>query len=154
VEENLDITWGRILATVDKYCQDIYANYEYEQVKEKLQVIKDHNPDTEFIVFTTPVSLQLFELIKAEGLFPHYLKWLEDMVEVFGEVHHFMYPNSITTDIKNFYDGSHIYPEIGTLLAHKIISYPNVSIPEDFGLVIDRSNLRPQLTQLARRWGP
>ena len=135
-ETDLEITWSRIYATVDKYHQDLYANYEYEQVREILQHIKDHNPNTEFLVFTTPITMQLYEQMIKDGLYPYYRQWLEDITAVFGEVYHFMYPNSVTANIEYFYDGSHIYPWVGTWLAHKLIGYPDEDIPEDFGKII------------------
>ncbi len=136
-EKEIEVTWSRIYATVDKYRKDIYANYEYDRVYEKLAQIKENNPNTQFIVFTTPVSQPLFELIGQQDLTKYYDKWLDDIVSVYGEVHHFMYINSVTADPNNFYDGSHVYPEVTTLVAHKLINAHDNNVPKDFGLVIN-----------------
>ncbi len=127
---------SKIEATVDKYRRDIYANYHYVDVKGILSHLKESNPHTRFIVFTTPISQPLYELMLEEGLYPYYQRWLYDCVEVFGEVYNFMGPNSITSDLDNYYDASHVYPHIGTLIAHRVMNSPDPRIPEDFGVLI------------------
>lgn len=129
---------SKIDATVDKYRRDIYANYHYADVKGTLSRLRESNPKSRFIVFTTPISQPLYELMLEEGLYPYYQRWLSDCVEVFGEVYNFMGPNSITTDLDNYYDASHIYPHIGTLIAHRVMNSPDSRIPEDFGVLMKK----------------
>lgn len=127
---------AKVNATLEKYRQDIYSNYEYTDVKGILTKLKHHNPQTKFIVFTTPVSQPLFDLMREQGLYPYYQRWLTDCVEVFGQLHNFMGYNSVTTSLDNYYDASHIYPQVGTLLAHKLSGCPDPRIPEDFGVLL------------------
>lgn len=144
-------TEQKIAATVEKYKKDIYANYEYIPVKEVLQSLKDSYPNSKFIVFTTPVSPALFQLIIDQGLYPYYEQWLRDATAVFGEVYHFMYPNSVTLNLDNFYDGSHVYPEVGTLIAHKITGQEDKNIPADFGILLTPDNIDQNLNMIAKR---
>jgi len=129
---------AKINATLDKYHKDIYSNYEYTDVKGILTRLKKSNPHTKFIVFTTPVSLPLFDLMCEEGLYSYYERWLADCVDVFGELYNFMGYNSVTANLDNYYDASHIYPQVGTLLAHKITGCPDPRIPKDFGVLLKK----------------
>ncbi|MEN6347919.1 MAG: hypothetical protein ABFD08_00770 [Syntrophomonas sp.] len=129
---------AKINATLDKYRRDLYSHYEYTDVKGILTKLKQSNPHTKFIVFTTPAAEPLFELMKEQGLYPYYQRWLSDCADIFGELYNFMGPNTITANLDNYYDASHIYPQIGTLLAHKITGCPDTRIPADFGLKLKK----------------
>ncbi|MBO8159725.1 hypothetical protein [Thermosyntropha sp.] len=141
----------KIARTVNTYREKIYRDYEYMPVKEILLRLKKANPDTKFIVFTTPESLPLMQLIEEEGLTPYYERWLYDCVEVFGEVYHFMYPNSVTCNLENYYDASHFYPHIGTMMAHKMLGIEDETIPADFGVKLDKNNLDEKLKEVGFR---
>lgn len=127
---------AKLQATVDKYRQDIYANYEYTNVKEILSKVKASNPNTKFIIFTTPVNHKLYNLMVEMDLSTYYQQLLVDTVEVFGQVYDFNYPNPVTTDDRHYYDASHFYPKIGTIIAHKITDL-STGTYEDFGMLID-----------------
>ncbi|HZK44068.1 MAG TPA: hypothetical protein VFC73_07240 [Syntrophomonadaceae bacterium] len=126
----------KIQATIDKYRQDIYSNYEYAEVKEILGQVKASNPNTNFIIFTTPVNHNLYKLMEEMDLSTHYQQLLIDTVEVFGQVYDFNYPNPITTDDSSYYDASHFYPEIGTLIANKVTN--TGEIVENFGVLLTK----------------
>jgi hypothetical protein len=138
----------QVNANLAKYKTDIYANYEYRDVKQILSRLKADNPHSTFIVFTTPTARPLWDLMAAQGLMPYYEQWLKDSVEVFGQVYNFDYPNSITNDLDNYYDASHVYPEIETLIAHKIINYPDNKIPADFGTLLTKDNILRNLEEI------
>lgn len=116
-------------------------NYSYHDVRKILMEIKAHNPHTRFVVFTTPVAEPIYEVMVSEGLWPYYRQWLSDIVDVFGEVYHFNSLNSITRDTRNFYDGSHVYPKVNTLLVHRLIGQADPRLPDDFGILLNRQNL-------------
>ncbi len=130
-----------VAANLTNYEQNIFSNYQYRDVKGILTRLKDANPETRFVVFTTPTARPLWDLMTQQGLLPYYQQWLEDCVAVFGQVYNFDYPNSVTNDLGNFYDASHVYPGVETWIAHKITGYPDKQIPEDFGILLDRDNL-------------
>lgn len=140
---------AKLQATVDKYRKDIYANYEYADVKAILSKIKASNPNTRFIIFTTPVNHKLHSLRLEMELYTGYQQLLIDAVEVFGQVYHFDYPNSVTTEDRYYYDASHFYPEIGTWIAEKVTGL-STAAPEDFGIILNKDNIMSQLENLEK----
>ncbi|MGG0720104.1 hypothetical protein ABE096_21360 [Robertmurraya massiliosenegalensis] len=148
-ESNND-TEKSIEKTVERYKQNVYGkNYSYNNnYIDILQELKIKNSNTNFIVFTTPVSASLYNTLIEEGRLNDYKRWLKDIVSVFGEVYHFMYINSVTENISNYYDGHHYHPKVGTLIAHKITNYPDRNIPNDFGILLNKKNIHIYLDKL------
>lgn len=103
--------------------------------------MRDSHPNTRFVVFTTPIAEPLYqEMIKA-GRLPDYQRWLRDCTEVFGQVYDFTTPNSVTRNLEFFYDASHVYPAVGTWIAHRISGVEDPSIPGDFGVLVTAADL-------------
>lgn len=125
------------------YQSDVYT-YDGKFI-EVCEALKSSNPGVEFKVFTTPVTSALFESMVTEGRFNDYCRWLRELVAVFGGIHNFMYLNSITKDVRNYYDADHFFPEIGTLVAHKISGYTDRSVPNDFGVYVTKDNLEQHI---------
>ncbi|MGD6788672.1 hypothetical protein ACQCT3_02210 [Sutcliffiella horikoshii] len=136
-----------IKATVENYKKNVYGKgYKYnEDVPKILLELKKNNPDTKFVIYTTPVTSDLFAGLHEVGRLEDYNRWLTDIVDVFGSVHNFMYVNSITQDTTNYYDGHHAYPEIGTMIAHKIADINDPNIPDDFGVLVTTENIKEHL---------
>ena len=131
---------------IKKFRKEFYGetyayNPDYKQV---LLNLKEKFPNTEFIIFTTPISTPLFAALVDQNLLPSYQQWLTDVTEVFGGVYNFMYPNSITNHIDNYFDGHHYYPEIGTKIAHRIDG-TNTGVPAGFGVYVTKENLTEHL---------
>ncbi|MGR5986176.1 hypothetical protein ACUC2M_21235 [Bacillus cytotoxicus] len=140
---------AQIQAQVDKFSREIYGgNYEYQNMKEILGTVKAHNPNTKFYIFTTPVSEPLFRTMIQSGRWEEYKRWLHDVVDVFGEVQHFMYINSVTTNLDNYMDGHHFRPEVGKMIAHKVVNKEDHTIPKDFGIVITKDNIDEVLDRI------
>lgn len=126
-----------------RFKQEFYGtNYKYySRYKEIMQKIELTSPASEKIVYTTPISTELFKALVETDLLDEYEIWLRDLVEVFGGVWNFMYPNTITNNIMNYYDGHHFYPEVGDLIANRISSTNETSIPQDFGVYVTDENI-------------
>ena len=77
-----------------------------------------------------------------------YERWLKELIEVFGEVHHFMTINSITSNLENYPDDDHAYPHIVKLIANKISNQNNENIPKDFGVLVTKENIDEHLENL------
>lgn len=123
----------------------IYRNDLAPFLKELVQA----NPETQFIPFTSPVSKLYFCTMVNSGKFPEYEKWLREMIEVFGNVWHFEYLNSITMDsAKNYSDSHHFYTSIGIMIANKITGVSNSSIPNDFGIMLNKKNIDAVLSKI------
>ncbi len=107
-----------------------------------LKEIKNDNPNTKFIIFTSPVTADLLVSIIRNGKrMDDYERWLREIIEVFGEVHHFMTINSITINLQNYLDDDHYYPNIAKLVANKISNKNNPDIPKDFGILLTKENI-------------
>lgn len=107
-----------------------------------LKRLKKANPNTKFIIFTSPISANLLvEILKKGKKINEFKKWLKDLVDIFGEVNHFMMINSITKNLQNYPDDDHYYPYIGKLLANQISKKKNNSIPKDFGILLTKDNI-------------
>jgi len=133
---------------INKFRNQFYNDEKYEynkEFKEMLETIKKNNPDTEFIVFTTPIYTGLFDALIEEGRYPDYVRWLEDITEVFGEVYHFMYPNVVTNNMDNYFDGHHFYPHVGAKIANVIDGEES---PDDFGVLLKKDELADRLKEL------
>ncbi len=116
--------------------------YKYlTNYKQLLIELKTNNPHTQFIVYTPFVYAPIFQQFADSGRFDEYQQWLTDTVDVFGEVHHFMYDHSATRDLANFDDGVHFNEYAGRWIAHRIEGGENPSIPADFGVVLTEDNL-------------
>jgi hypothetical protein len=125
-------------------------NYKYnEKYKEVLEKIRNSNPNSKFIVFTTPVSTPYLNRIIENGFYDSYKKWLDQSVEVFGQITHFMDKNSITNDYsKYFMDYHHVYPEYTHLIVDKLQDINATSSGKDFGVVLNKENIKSYIKNL------
>ena len=115
------------------------SNPEYIKILKRL---KKENPNTKFIIFTSPITADLLvSVIKNGKKIDEFEKWLNEIIEVFGEVNHFMTINTITTNLQNYPDDDHYYPHIAKLLANKLSFKGNKDIPKDFGIILDKTNV-------------
>ena len=123
-----------------------HKNYIYDdKLKNEYLLLKKRYPDSKFIIFITPVIMDGLNKYKKLDLNKDYFLWLNDLIEVFGEVYTFMYPNSVTADIYNFFDPSHFFPDIGHKIALSIISNGNINY--DFGIKLNKDNLEWFITK-------
>jgi len=130
--------------------QSSEGKYHYDNnYLKRFKKIKADNPNSNFLVFTTPVSANLLvTLLRTNHRFPEYKRWLNELLEVFGEVHHYMSINTITTNLENYPDAEHYYPHIAKLLANKSTNKSNPDIPNDFGIILNKHNVDEFLNKL------
>ncbi len=128
--------------------------YKYDDhYIDTLKELQKNNPNSKFIVFTTPVSSFLFNLMLNEGHLKDYERWLRELVMTFGKVTNFMTENSVTTDYtKNYVDTNHFYPRIGKLIAHKVLGINDPKIPKDFGDVLTKENIDDYINSINNRY--
>lgn len=139
-------------AKIQKFREVFYGKtYAYNpEYKSILMELKKNNPNTNFIIYTTPISSPLFEALVEEGRLSDYEQWLTDVVDVFGGVYNFMYPNTVTNNLSNYFDGHHFYPQVGTLIAQRITDETNPSLPQDFGQFVDQKKLASHLDKIRK----
>jgi hypothetical protein len=134
--------------TGDEYSWDD----SYESI---LRQIKYDNPNSKFIVFTSPVTADLLiSIIKTGKRINEYERWLRLLIDVFGEVHHYMTINSITTNLENYPDDDHYYPHIAKLLANKLSGTDHKNVPKDFGIILNQSNIDEFIKDFKREVEP
>ncbi|HIP12483.1 MAG TPA: hypothetical protein EYG73_07175 [Arcobacter sp.] len=133
---------------IENFTKRFYnAQGYYKEYKNILNNIKYSYPESNFIIFTTPITKDLFVELKKHNLYDEYENWIKDLVSVFGKIHHFMYLNEITNNsYKNFYDGHHAYQDIATLILKQIENKNN----KDFGMMITQKNVNNILTKLKK----
>jgi hypothetical protein len=139
----------RAAANLNFYGRERFgASYVYnENLKAILLKLRHSQPQARFVVFTTPESAPMYRLIVESGRFEDYARWLGEVVAVFGEVRDFMGYNSITTDYANYYDGHHLYPDIGQLVVERSLGNPSRPGHEDFGVRVTSANLAEHIAR-------
>jgi len=139
----------RIQSNIMEYKKHLTDKYIYrKEWKAILKRLKSRYPQTRFILFTTPVSEPFFKtLILEANHIRDYERWLRESIEVFGEIYHFMDMNTITADLDNFFDAHHVYAKIDRLLAWRISGQNEKNIPDDFGILLNRTNIDSYLNK-------
>lgn len=123
---------------LDRFRRFYYGgNYRFRDLKPFYRKLLHDNPESRFILFTTPDSLALWKLLLAEGRREDYLRWIGDVVEVFGEVYDFMGETEFTADSENYMDAHHFYPEAGKTIATRIMT----GAPGLPGVLVTRENI-------------
>lgn len=131
-----------------KFYGDNYTYFpQYAAIMEKARNTFEGD---EILVFTTPISTELFKSLVGTGLYDEYEVWLRDLVDVYGGVWNFMYPNTVTNEIDNYYDGHHFYPEVGNLIADRLENGMSADVPEDFGVYVTEKNIDEHLNGIRK----
>lgn len=135
---------------IERFEEEFYGNNYtyYEGYPMILEKIKNAAEPDELTVYTTPISTALFTSLVGTGLFDDYEQWIRDLVEVYGGIWNFMYPNTVTNDIMNYHDGHHFYPETGTMMAKKMQSPETKEVPTDFGVYVTADNVDQHLQRV------
>lgn len=108
----------RIRGQIKHYTEDAYGNYEWDtSYISTLTHLKDEYPSARFIVFTTPVSDTLLNVLEQQELTPAYNNWLNAVTSVFDTVTHLMYRDPQLSDRSLFYDTQHFRPELAQKIA-------------------------------------
>lgn len=116
-----------------------YQHYEFDsELKHYYNSLKNQYRNSRFIIYTTPITINQLKNYKKNNYLQYYFRWLRELVEVFGEVHHFMYPNAITKDLNNFFDPTHMMPFVGDKIARYISEGQKF---EDFGITLTKDNI-------------
>lgn len=133
---------------IERFKEEFYGDsYVYNpRYKEFLQIFNERHPEVEKIVYTTPISMELFDALVETGHLSDYEQWLRDLVEVYGGVYNFMYPNDVTNDLSNYFDGHHFYSETGTKIAERINAGPDAE--SSFGVYVTEDNIDSHLQQV------
>lgn len=116
--------------------------YDHDYQK-RLQAIKEAFPNTELVVFTELMpAKRLQTILHNDNRYEAYSRWMNDMVDVFGTVYSFHTVNEVTTNVDNFFDWLHYYPNVGYLI---IESLENREERSDMMQAVNKENLNEYL---------
>lgn len=136
---------------LELYARTHYGDYRYNRdYPAILRQLKGNHPGVEFVVFTTPVTRELFALLVKCGRLPDYERWLRDIVSVFGSAYNFMYVNRFTMDRSNFMDAHHLYPERATPLI-RIMSGRQLPEDEGVGVLLTADNMDAKIDAMIKQ---
>lgn len=122
----------QIVTTIKKL-----KNYQYDdKLFSYWLTLQNTFQDSQFIVFTTPITMSQLKAYRDAGLIPFYFKWLHDLVNAFGSISHFMTINTYTMNNNNFFDSNHFTPEFGNLIAKELVSKE-----DKIGITLDKTNI-------------
>ena len=133
------------------YGETFYGDYRYNpNYLSLLQGLKERHPQVRFVVFTTPETEQLFRVLVARGRFAEYLRWLEDIVKVFGGVYNLMLPGPFAADRGNFLDAHHLYPDRAAPVVRLITGKPRPG-DDAAGCYVTRDTIKQHLAMIGQR---
>lgn len=132
----------------------VETEYTYStDYKALLQEIKENNPNTQFVLYAPPYFKDRFlKLFKGDVGYQIYEHWLRDCVDVFGEVNNFLYINTVSEDLSNYFDSNHFYPEVGDMISAKLQGLEEYNTG-DFGVVVNKDNLNVHLDMIKQQLG-
>lgn len=128
-----------------------FVRYKYKDgkrdlgFKKHLLTLKQGYPNIKFKIFTTPVSKSLINEIITKNMYSNYEQWIIDIVDVFGELDHFMFINNVSKQNKYFMDSNHAYPRYYNKIA-EILNADNKNA--DFVIKINNNNLHKKLKMM------
>ncbi len=149
-EELIEIYTMNFKQYMDKK-QSPYLKFVYNSnYRAILEQYKKENPRSTIVPFIAPTATPFMEMIVNCGLVDDYFRWLSDILDVFGSIYLFMYPNEVTNDyFNNFFDPIHAYPSVGAMMADAV--YNNkIRGDSKFGMLITRSNFKEKRALLER----
>lgn len=98
--------------------------------------------ETDFVVYTTPVTRHLMKLLCDLGRLDDYERWLRELVGEFGSVLHFMYPNHVSMDDASFNDAHHPTEATAKNIVNVIVNYKRMGkIEGGFGVILTNRNI-------------
>lgn len=125
-----------------------WKNLEYDENYSKiLKELKIQNPKSNFIVYTTPLSQPFLKVLyNDKKLKEYYVRWIKDMVAVFGKIYFFTLPSKLSENYAIYSkDGDHYYPDAVQNISNIIAGRQDI---KGFGVVITSDNIDQFLISL------
>lgn len=122
--------------------------FDENLLRNTLTEIKNENPHSHFVIYTSPVTTALFvSQINFAKRWEEYKKYIKLYIEIFGGVYQFEGFNEITQNVQNYPDDDHFYPYIGTLITQRLTNKEYTPI-KDFGIYLDSKNVENYFAKL------
>jgi hypothetical protein len=132
------------IATAKRRSGSYYSNMVFDDgYFDALRDIRAANPNTNFIVFTNPVSTPFLDAIYTDtALKERYFQWTREIVDVFGDVYFFTYPNEFSQNyMTTSKDGDHYYKETLKTISRIIQDKTNIA-PYGLRLISERMDIQ------------
>jgi hypothetical protein len=135
-------TWNKLFWGI---YENAYNNYIFnDSIEDVYKQIKESVGDTELIVYITPESEPLIDLMENKDLADDYEKFLKATVNAFDTVYNLMEVNTFTSNPRNFKDESHLTND----KLHDILcNFLNGNANSNTGTVLTRSNIDSYIEQ-------
>lgn len=155
---------------------DSYQRLDYQ--KSQLKAFEDivtHclKNNIKLYLFISPIHIQNLEVMRITGHFPTFEQWKRDLVNVVEKANDNLKSsdkvylwdltgyNSITTEtipdtnqkssLKWYIDSAHYRPEVGNFIIELVVNSKRKgtgNIPQDFGVIINQSNINQHLKKI------
>jgi len=130
----------------------IYKNYTFsdeyfEYFRKTVQFCKDNN--IRLWVYMPPMYGKQFDAIYAAGYFDEYENYERNVSQV-TDFMDFTGHNSISDNINNYWDSSHLREEMTKIIMAKIFNDTLVSVPKDIATTVTKNNIDIHLDDLRK----
>ena len=134
---------------------DFYKNYQLskESLAELKYIVNECKKNKiDLIVFISPLHVSHLEAIRLAGLWSIFEEWKIEVSKIakfwdFAD-YHTIATEAITEDMVYFTDSIHYTPLTGNLMLDKMLSKTSNPKYPNFGVLIDRNNVREQLLRV------
>jgi hypothetical protein len=140
---NPNIVYDKTSAYI-KTIQNNEVNYNRVLYIQTLHTLKEHNPNTKFIVFITPLPGPIVKTLLAnEDTRKNLTLWTADLLNLFGPYYDFMTSNPITRNFTTtFVDHGHYNTSVAQCIDEKIFKKScSLQNSEKFGIIINNKNV-------------
>lgn len=136
---------------VSSYRENVY-NKEFDPLFPRyISEIHDAVGSANYIVYATPVSKYLLKLMVEMKQLDNYEHWIRNLVNEFGTIYNFMYPNKITMNDDSFYDAHHTTSDTASFLI-RIMTNRAGARDLEYVAVIDKTNIDYLLPIIRKRF--
>lgn len=122
-------------------------NKNLEYFKKSIELCKKHNIN--YIVLTTSVHIKQLNSIKEVDMVKDYYLWKEELARI-TPYWDFMYNHSISNDSEYFIDTSHLKSKYVAYYLVRLFNDKNENVPNDFGIYVDKNNIKEHIENLKK----
>lgn len=154
---------GQFVSSLDAYLSTAYRNFRYDRAN--VDLLRDAlarlvGKGTEVILFASPIHAVHLDAIGIAGLRGAFDDWKRDMAGLASEFDRsgqgsvsfwdFSDYNSVTSEpvalhpgdrMRWYWDAAHYTSATGDLILCRVLDCRDISVPADFGIRLDRSNI-------------
>ncbi len=128
----------------------IYKDYKFstEYLKYFKKIIEEcRAKKIKVLVYIPPMYAKHFDSINSAGYFDEFEKFKRELVKITNYID-FTGHNTITNNINNYWDTSHLKVELTKPLMARVFNDRSVDVPSDFGILVTKENIETHLTKL------